>query len=252
MSKRDSQILEILTAEHRVEVSSLAERLGVSNVTMRKDLDALQDRGIVAREHGYALLADATDTSGRLAYHYDEKVYIARRAAELVSDGSTVMIENGSCCTILAKELAAAKKDITIVTNSSFIAEYLRNDPTATVILLGGVVQRNSQVTVGPMVPMCAREFMVDYLFVGADGWRDDAGFTNDDQMRAEAVRGMAPQASNVFVLTESAKFARHGLVPLRLDDHLTGVITDEGIPADARKFLEERGKQIICVERVD
>ena len=91
MAKRDSQILEILTDAKRIDVAGLAVRLGVSNVTMRKDLDALQSRGLVIREHGHALLANPNDVSGRLAYHYEEKLRIAERAARLVSDGSTIM-----------------------------------------------------------------------------------------------------------------------------------------------------------------
>ena len=69
VSKRDGKILEILTTGGRVEVAELSERLGVSNVTMRKDLDSLQKRGLVLREHGFALLANPNDVSGRLAYH---------------------------------------------------------------------------------------------------------------------------------------------------------------------------------------
>ena len=72
MSKRDGKILEIVTAKKRVDVTSLAERLGVSAVTMRKDLDALQSKGLVVREHGYAMLANPNDVGGRLAYHYEE------------------------------------------------------------------------------------------------------------------------------------------------------------------------------------
>ena len=129
MSKRDSALLEILTRRKRIEVSELSELLNVSNVTIRKDLDALQAQGLVVREHGFALLANPNDVNGRLAYHYTEKLQIAKRAAQMVSDGSTIMIENGSCCALLAREIAATKHNITIVTNSTFIATYVRDFP---------------------------------------------------------------------------------------------------------------------------
>ena len=137
MSKRDSAILEILTRRKRIEVSELSEILGVSNVTIRKDLDALQVQGLVIREHGFALLANPNDVNGRLAYHYVEKLQIAKRAAELVKDGSTIMIENGSCCALLAREIARTKHNITIVTNSTFIANYVRDFPSMSITLLG-------------------------------------------------------------------------------------------------------------------
>lgn len=245
MSKRASQILEILTQEHKVEVAMLAEKLGVSSVTMRKDLDELQSKGFVRREHGYALLANPNDVAGRLAYHYEEKLRIASKAAELVPDGATVMVENGSCCALLARRIADTREDVTIVTNSGFIADYVRDSPHVSVTLLGGNVQRDSQVTVGPLVRVCAQEFLVDRLFIGADGWADGVGFTNADQMRAEAVRSMAESASEVVVLTESEKFGRRGAVPIRVKKPIT-VVTDADIPVEARGGIAELGIQLI------
>ncbi|MBS6417492.1 MAG: DeoR/GlpR transcriptional regulator [Olsenella uli] len=245
MSKRDGAILEILTAEQRIEVTTLADRLGVSSVTMRKDLDALQGKGLVQREHGFALLVNPNDVSGRLARHYEEKRRIARKAAVLVPDGSTVMIESGSCCALLARELADVKSGVTIVTNSAFIAGYIRDSARVETVLLGGVAQRDSQVMVGPLVRMCAREFLVNRLFVGVDGWADGIGFTNGDQMRAEAVRAMAESAEEVVVLTESDKFGCHGLSPLRLDGKSLRLVTDAGIPEDYRSRLAGLGVAI-------
>ena len=248
MSKRDSQILEVVTAQKRVEVTSLAEQLGVSTVTMRKDLDALQKRGLVIREHGYAMLASPNDVSGRLAYHYDQKLLIARRAAELIPDGATIMVESGSCCALLARELADSKTGITIVTNSAFIANYVRDAPGIEVVLLGGTFQRDSQVMVGPLVRTCAREFYVNSLFIGTDGWIDGVGFTNADQMRAEAVRYMAEVASQVVVLTESEKFAQHSAVPLRFEGKPLALVTDPGISDHARKSVEALGIKVLAV----
>lgn len=246
MSKRDNQILEILTQEQKIEVADLAQRLGVSNVTTRKDLDALQARGLVQREHGYALLSNPNDLSGRLAFHYEEKKRIARRAAKLVPDGSTVMIENGSCCALLARELADTKASVGIITNSAFIAGYVRDSPNVHVTLLGGVMQSDSQVTVGPLVRLCAREFLVDRLFVGVDGWVEAAGFTNNDQMRADAIHAMAERAGEVVVVTESSKFGRHGSSQLRLEEFPLCLVTDEGLGQDYRERLEEREVKVL------
>ncbi len=246
MSKRDPQILALLTSRGRVEVAELAGRLGVSTVTMRKDLDALQAQGLVVREHGIATLSNPNDVSGRLAYHYEEKLAIARRAAELVSDGETVMVENGSCCALLARQIAGTKTNVTIVTNSVFIASYVRDSPGVRVTLLGGAMQPDSQVAVGPLVRTCAREFVVERLFVGADGWLDGVGFTNNDQMRAEAARTMAESAAHVVVLTESEKFSQHGSVPLRLGERPLSVITDQRVPDAAREGLAREGVAVI------
>lgn len=246
MAKRDAQILEIVTAEKKVEVVALAERLGVSTVTMRKDLDALQAKGLVVREHGFAMLSNPNDVGGRLAYHYESKRLIARRAAELVPDGSTIMVESGSCCALLARELADTKAGVTIVTNSAFIAGYVRDVPNLTVVLLGGTYQRESQVMVGPLVRTCASEFYVDRLFVGTDGWIDGVGFTNADQMRADAVHSMAEVASQVVVLTESEKFGHHSAVPLRLADKPVTLVTDGGIADEWAESVRRMGIELV------
>ena len=248
MAKRDATILEILTSRGKVDVSFLSEQLGVSEVTVRKDLDALQAKGLVLRRHGFATLANPNDVGGRLAYHYEEKRLIARRAAELAEDGSTVMVESGSCCALLARELADTKKAVTIVTNSAFVADYVRDSSKVSCVLLGGSFQRDSQVMVGPLVRLCAEEFYVDRLFVGADGWIKGVGPTNADQMRADAVRSMAASASEVVVVTESEKFGRRGAVPMRMHNKKVRVITDARLESDWKLALERDGIDVTLV----
>jgi DeoR/GlpR family transcriptional regulator of sugar metabolism len=246
MAKRDNQILEILTSQGKVEVTHLSQLLGVSEVTARKDLDALQAKGLVQRVHGFAQLANPNDVGGRLAYHYEEKRLIARRAAELVPDGSTIMVESGSCCALLVRELADRSNGVTVVTNSAYIASYVRDSTRVSCVLMGGSYQRDSQVMVGPLVRTCAQEFYVDRLFIGADGWAEGAGFTNADQMRADAVRSMAESAAEVVVLTESEKFGQRGAIPMRLPGKRISVITDTRISDECRQSLERLGIEIV------
>lgn len=247
---REMLILELLTSEHKLEVSVLAEQVGVSQVTMRKDLDELERRGIIAREHGYAVLRSPDDIQSRIAYHYEEKRKIAGRAAELVENGDTIMIESGSCCALLADVLAECRKDLTIITNSAFIAAYIRGKCSFQVILLGGVYQPEAQVMVGPMVRQCAEEFFVSHFFIGVDGYSDRTGFTNQDHMRAAAVRDMAHQAEKVVVLTESEKFNRRGVVPLNLPQTSPPqpriVVTNQGISEEALASLRLKGIETI------
>ena len=246
MKNRASMILELLTQENKMEVSLLSEKLGVSQVTIRKDLDALESKGIVRREHGFALLCSTDDINGRIAYHYEEKKKIAQKATELVRDGDILMIENGSCCALLAEALTSCRKDLTIITNSAFIADYIRGKSNFQVILLGGIYQQDSQVMVGPMIRQCAENFLVDCFFIGTDGYDSRAGFTNRDQMRAQAVRDMACQAERVIILTESDKFSRHGAVPLNLKEQIKTVITDNQISTSMIAELEAKGISLI------
>ncbi len=248
VSKRADKILEILTRQGRAEVSALSQALGVSQVTIRKDLDELEGRGILTREYGCAVLKSFDEIPLRMAYHYEAKRKIAGRAAALVQDGDTILMESGSCCALLAEALGKEKRDLTIITNSAFIAGFIRGFPGVQAVLLGGLYQRGSQVMVGPLVGQCVKNFCVDLFFLGADGYTPQAGFTNRDQLRAQAVRDMAAQAERAVVLTESEKFSKRGVVPLGLGGKLHAVITDGGILQKDRQALLQSGAQVLTV----
>lgn len=248
MTGRHTQILEILTNCERIEVAKLAELVNVSQVTVRKDLDQLEAQGLVRREHGHALLSSSDDIGNRLAYHYDIKRAIAEAAASRVQNGETVMIENGSCCALLAEELAKTKRDVTIITNSAFIANYVRKFPGAKIVLLGGEYQKESQVMVGPITRKCAEEFFVDKLFIGTDGYTEKTGFTGTDRMRAEAVRDMAKQAANVIILTEAEKFSQQGVVALVKTEQVSAVYTDSRIATELEAHLLEQNVDVYKV----
>ena len=145
MNKRQTKILELLTQNKKIEVTKLSELLGVSQVTIRKDLDALSESGMLIREHGYATLNKSDDMNIRLAYHYQQKQQVAKKAVESIQHGETIMIESGSCCALVALEIAKTKKDVTLITNSAFIADYIRKHTAIKIILLGGEYQHESQ-----------------------------------------------------------------------------------------------------------
>ena len=158
------------------------------------------------------------------------------------------MIESGSCCALLADTLTQLHKDLTIITNSAFIAEYIRGKSNFQIILLGGIYQQDSQVMVGPMVQECVSNFFVDYFFIGTDGYDSRIGFSNRDQMRAQAVRDMSHQAEQIIVLTESDKFSKRGVVPLNLKDKRKTVITDHSIDYSYVQELNNQNIQVVTI----
>lgn len=249
MNSRQTKILELLTKNKKIEVSKLSELMSVSQVTIRKDLVYLENSGMVIREHGYATINDSDDINVRLAYHYDKKQKIAKKAAELVDNGETIMIESGSCCAILAMEIAKNKRDVTIITNSAFIADYIRKIGNTKIILLGGEYQNESQVMVGPIVKQCAESFFVDKLFIGIDGFTEKTGFTGNDYMRSVVVKDISKQANNVIVVTDSDKFSKKGTVHLLDKEQVKYVITDSDIPEDVENYLKENGVEVNIVK---
>ena len=247
MINRYTKLLEIVNENKRIEVSKLAELLKVSQVTIRKDLGALEEKGLLKREHGYAVMTSSDDINSRLAFNYDIKRKIAHLASELVSDGETIMIESGSSCALLAEELAYNKKDITIITNSTFIASYIR-EGNAKVVLLGGDYQPESQVVVGPLTRKSVKDFFVDKLFVGTDGYNSKIGFTGKNLMRTETVKAMAESADKIVILTVSSKFSERGVVSQFRIDEVDYVLTDTNIPEDV---LESLRKEKVHVQMV-
>jgi len=241
MTSRYTKILEILSKRQRAEVNALSELLGVSQVTVRKDLDNLEERGLIRREHGYACLGKMDDIGKRMAFNYDIKRRIAKSAAAMVEEGETVMIESGSCCALLADELANKQQDITIITNSVFIANFIRHASHTKVILLGGCYQPESQVVVGPITRKSSEIFFSDKFFIGTDGFTPSFGFTGRDHLRSQTIIELSENARDIFVLTESEKFLRQGVLGIVRLEKVSGVFTDDRIPPDIKKLLLDR-----------
>ena len=167
MTDRQTKILEIVNQKKKVEVATLSQMLEVSQVTIRKDLDALEELNFLTREHGYATMKNMSDIGNRMAFCYETKQRIAEKASEIISDGETIMVESGSSCALLVKYLSETKKDITVITNSSYIARFIRETEggVTKVIVLGGEYQKEAEVMVGPLVKTCAEAFYVDKKF---------------------------------------------------------------------------------------
>ena len=249
MTDRQSKLIKLVNLYQKIEVSRLAEMLDVSQVTIRKDLDFLEEEGLLAREHGYALIKNANDINTRLTINYETKLKIATKAAEMVSNGETVMLESGSTCALLAEQLAKLKKDITIITNSAYIAIRIRELPIRKVILLGGEYQKEYQGMVGPLIRKCAKEFFVDKFFVGTDGFIPEAGFTCDDLMRVETMKYMADSANRMIILADSTKFSQKGVVIQSTFSEIDTICTDSGVSSEALDILAKNNIQVEIAE---
>jgi len=241
VKKRHTQILEIISKNSRADVNTLAELMEVSQVTIRKDLDSLEERGLVCREHGYACLNKTDDIGKRISFNYDIKRRIAKAAAAMVDEGETVMIESGSCCALLAEELAMAQKNVTIITNSVYITNFIRNAPHTKIILLGGYFQPISQVVVGPLTRKYGEIFFSDKFFVGTNGIIPNYGFTGKDHMRSQTVMDLSEYARYIFVLTDAEKFRHQGVLGMLRFERVTGVFTDTRIPTEYEQLLLDK-----------
>ncbi len=249
MTERQAKLVKLVNQYHKIEVSRLSELLDVSQVTIRKDLDHLEDDGLITREHGYALMKNSSDINTRLTINYETKVSIARKACEMVSDSETVMLESGSTCALFAEELSRERKNITIITNSAYIAIRVRDLPIRKVILLGGEYQKDYQGMVGPLVRKCAREFYVDKFFVGTDGFIPNQGFTCDDLLRVETMKYMADSANSTIILADSSKFKQNGVVVQSTFEEIDTVITDTSIDPEALRIMQSKNMNVVIAD---
>jgi DeoR/GlpR family transcriptional regulator of sugar metabolism len=241
MTPRQYQILHTIAKERKVQVTKLAEDLGVSLVTIRKDLSVLEERGLIKRQHGCAVLNAEGDINNRLAIHYEKKVGIAARAAELVDDGEVIMMESGSCCTLLAERINNTRKNVTIITYSTFIADHIPLTNGNQIVLVGGTVLLESKNTVGPIAISALSNFSVDKFFSGTDGMTPEGEFTAKDIMVADVIHMMVQRSRKTIVLTDSSKFSKQGTVTLFPASRVYAVYTDSKCPEEILQYLHEQ-----------
>lgn len=240
--ERKIQLLNIVSKEGRISVTQLSKLIGVSQVTIRKDLDELSAKGLISREHGFATALNNDDLSTRLARNYCLKSKIAKLAASDIKDGEVIMIESGSTCALFAEELAKTKMFSRIITNSVFISNFIRNYVNVNITLLGGEYQKESQVNIGPLTTLCASQYKADKIFIGTDGFDGEVGFTGINIMRSDTVQNMAKSASKIIILCDSEKFSDRGLVKLFDLKQVHMIYTDFNIDKKSKKILEENG----------
>ncbi|HVP17402.1 MAG TPA: DeoR/GlpR family DNA-binding transcription regulator, partial [Spirochaetia bacterium] len=204
MNKRQRRIIDSLSAGAMTSVRDLARILDVSAVTVRQDLSLLEEEGFLKRVHGGAVLESADDISKRLVVNYEKKQRIARAAAAFVQEGESILIESGSTNAILVKELGR-REGVTIITSNVFIARQLKKNEHASIILLGGLYQHESESLVGKLTKICLDNVNFTKAFIGVDGFTREAGFTSTDMMRAEISAHIAKKGAEVFVVTDSS-----------------------------------------------
>ncbi|WP_064604796.1 DeoR/GlpR family DNA-binding transcription regulator [Photobacterium sp. J15] len=247
MNPRHSEILELVNEQKRVLVAELATHTGVSEVTIRQDLSLLEKQGYLKRVHGGATALQSDDMNNRMNIRFDVKQQLAKRAAELVQPGETVMIEGGSANALLARELAD-RGDVTIITPSAYIAHMIR-DCKSDVILLGGIYQHQGESLVGPLTRLCIEHTHFSTAFLGIDGFHRDTGFTSRDMMRADVANTILNKNMRNIVLTDSSKFGQIYSTSIGRLNQFSVLVTNNDVdPADL-EWIRNHDIQLELVE---
>ena len=243
---RRSAILQKLREDSTVNVSQLSEIFGVSEVTIRKDLRILQDRKLLLRVHGGAIMtasASEPDPEERnfqfkQMVNVREKRAIGRAAAAHIRNGDTIMIDSGTTALEVAKNLDSFT-DLTIITNSVHAMVEAMRYKRFKVILLGGHVRETSLSTVGALTESNLKLFYCDKLFLGVDSFSVEAGLSTPSIEEASTNQIMISRAREVYAVFDSSKFNKRALAFIAMPGDIQTVITDYRIPAGIRNQLK-------------
>ncbi|MEW9530062.1 DeoR/GlpR family DNA-binding transcription regulator [Microbispora sp. NPDC049125] len=255
--QRQQAILERVRRTGGVRVAELVRDLGVSDMTIRRDLEVLAERGLVEKVHGGATAAGTGSTeepgfAAKSVRQQAEKEAIARRAAQLVRPGTAVALSAGTTTWTLAHHLLDVP-ELTVITNSVQVADVLHRGGRAdqTVVLVGGV-RTPSDALVGPVAVAAVRSLNVDTLMLGVHGMSARAGFTTPNLLEAETNRELVAAAQQLVVLADHTKWGTIGISSMAALHEAHVVVSDVGLSDEARTELAEQAGELIVVDPKD
>ena len=253
-AQRRSRILSELETDGTVKVSDLVAVLGVSDMTVRRDLDVLQRDGMLEKVHGGAVIRAEPSASepgfeAKSARQLAQKAAIATCAASLIRPGSAIAISAGTTTHALARLLVGVP-NLTVVTNSVGAADVLHRagNPTMSVLLTGGL-RTPSDALVGPIAISALKSLHLDAVFMGVHGMDARAGFSTPNLLEAETNRAMVASGRRLVVLADSTKWGVVGLSTMAELSEASMVISDTGLSPHATRLLGERVDELIVVD---
>ncbi len=252
--QRQAIILERVREDGAVRVADLVRDLGVSDMTVRRDLEVLDDQGLLEKVHGgaTALAGSALFEPGftaKSSLQQAEKDAIADAAAALVEPGMAIGVSAGTTTYALAQRLAEIP-GLTVVTNSIRVADvlYQRERTDQTIILTGGV-RTPSEALVGPFAVAALRTVHVDLVFVGVHGMDPHTGFTCPNLLEADTDRALIEAGRRLVVVADHTKWGVIGISSIARLDQVDVLVTDAGLEPDARAALAAEVRELVVVD---
>ncbi|MCF7827071.1 MAG: DeoR/GlpR family DNA-binding transcription regulator [Candidatus Marinimicrobia bacterium] len=248
-TERRQSILEKIHEQGSARVENMAKEYAVSEVTIRNDLKYMEERGLIHRSHGGALLKHNVGFDHPLIekqrLKMPEKREIAQTAAGLVENGDSIILDSGTTTFEMLNHLGDVT-DLTILTNAVNIAYAAISLPNIQTLLTGGFLRKKSFSLVGPDAEELLSKYYVDKLFIGVDGLDLAYGISTPNPEEASLNRIMVSIAREVIVVADSSKFGRSSLSKICGLEAITKIITDKGLDPEFRRQLEARGIEVI------
>jgi DeoR family transcriptional regulator of aga operon len=251
IAQRHKVILGELEKEGYVRVQDLSERLGVSEVTIRKDLKELETRKLLFRSHGSASpmssLINDRHIDEKEKIQVNEKLRIAEAANLLLEKNDRIIIASGTTVLSFAQKITMTEP-LTVITASVKVSLSLCYKPNVEVIQLGGTMRKSSASVVGPNAESLLCELMCNKLFIGVDGIDLDFGLTTSNIAEAHLNQYMLKAAQEVIVLADSSKFGKRGFGKICDIGQIHRIITDKDAPPNAVQIMREKGIEVTLV----
>jgi len=226
-------------------VTALADEFGVSEMTVRRDLQALASDGKLERVHGGAVNVESERPFSEIVVErLEAKDRIGRAAAALVEDGQTVMIDIGTTTLQVARHLRG--RSLTVVTTNLAVYEELLPEPDIELVLPGGAVRRNYLSLVGMLAEDALRRLRADIAFLGTSGIDADLSVWDTTMVEVPIKRAMIAASKRTVLLADAEKFGMDAMVRVCEASELDAIVTDERVPTERREALDEAGVEVI------
>jgi DeoR family fructose operon transcriptional repressor len=242
-------MMEYIYERKRATVAELSEVFRVSEATVRRDLKELEEAHRIQRTHGGAIPRERVGFEPSVQEKKDqfaqEKQRIAEKAADLIRDGETILLDSGTTTYQLARLLGRFSR-LTVVTNSNHILQELQGMEHLELISTGGMLRRGIESMVGPIAEHTLRMIKVDKTFLGTNALDPEEGISSPHLLEAQVKKAMIRAAKEVILLCDRSKISRVSFAKVAPLSSVDILITDQKAPAEILQRIKEQGVQVI------
>lgn len=248
--ERRERILDILNHQKRITVKELSEHMKVSEATLRADLNVMEQEGLLIRTYGGAMINEKTESgnsfSERAKKNREEKIRIGEKAASLVQQGQCILLDASTTALEMARSLKQRPIRLTVVTNGLMTAMELKENPSITVILIGGLLRIGSTSVEGTLGANILESINVDTMFTSASGFTMEAGLTDFNVYEVELKKVMANSADCLVALLDHTKIGASSIASFASVNQIDMLITDSEPDAELKDGLAEQNIELI------
>jgi len=250
-NQRHQRILDLIDRDATVQVTKLSAEMGVSDATIRRDLDKLEKLGLIHRVYGGAVPAPRADPEPPILQRGSEnaleKQRIGKAAADLVTEGDVVFIGSGTTTQEVACNLVG-RRNITVITNALTIVNTLAAEQEITLIMIGGMHRQSELSFIGYIAEMALKELRPHKVIMGIHAINVNDGLTNDYLAEVSTDRVIIHSAPEVIIVADNSKFDKVSTAVVAPIGSITKLITDNNAPFDTVEEIRALGVEVICV----